>query len=369
MNAFRTTLIVLTLAALTGCASVFGPKALQQSHPAYNSAIANAVGQEMLQNLVRMRYRDNPNFLQIASVTASLSLESSASLSTEIDLGPGGNVVNPGIGITYADRPTISYSPLQGESFLRSVMSPITLEYVLVLIQSGWSVKRVYGIAVERMNDLYNAPTASGPTPEQEPEFRDFKRMLDLMRDFQSVGDLEIGSDLTTEENDLIMLFERDQVPESTLQEISRLLRVKGKRGGRDNKDDRVRISTSFVNLASDEITMRTRSISSLMFYLSQNVSTPPEHEAAGLVTVTRRSDGSPFDWGDTPAGEVFRVEHSKQRPPASALAIPYRGYWFFIADDDLETKTTFLLLMQLFNLQAGQTSSTGPTLTIPVGR
>jgi len=369
MNTFRATLIVLSLVALSGCASVFGPKALQQTHPAYNSAIANTVGQEMLQNLVRMRYRDNPNFLQIASVTASLSLESRANLNTSIDLGPGGNVVNPGVGITYADRPTISYSPLQGEDFLKSVMSPVSLEYVLVLIQSGWSVKRVYGIAVERMNDLYNAPTASGPTPGTEPEFRDFKRMLDLMREFQNVGDLEIGADRSTEEKDLLMVFQRDQVPETTLREISRLLRVEGKRGGRNNSDDRVRISSSFVNLASDEITMRTRSVSSLMFYLSQNVSTPPEHETAGLVTITKRADGSPFDWSETPAGAVFHIAHSKKRPAASALAIPYRGYWFYIADDDLETKTTFLLLMQLFNLQAGQTSSTGPTLTIPVGR
>ena len=114
---------------------------------------------------------------------------------------------------------------------------------------------------------------------------------------------------------------------------------------------------------------MRTRSISSLMFYLSQNVSVPPEHDAAGLVTITKRADGSPFDWNDTPAGSVFRVAYSKKRPSASAIAIPYRGYWFYIADNDLETKTTFLLLMQLFSLQAGQTSSVPPTLTIPVGR
>tara|TARA_Y100000588_G_scaffold120688_1_gene132074 strand:- start:13 stop:1101 length:1089 start_codon:yes stop_codon:yes gene_type:complete len=362
-------MILSILAVLTGCGSMFGPKALQQTHPAYNGAIANTVGQEMLQNLVRMRYRDNPNFLQISSVTASLSLESRANINTTIDLGPGGNVVGPGVGITYTDRPTISYSPLQGEDFLKSVMTPISLEYVLVLIQSGWSVARVYGAAVERMNDLLNAPTASGPTPQQEPEYRSFKRMLSLMRQFQNAGDLEIGPDLATQDNDLIMVFERDQVSEATLSELFILLRVEGKRAGRENQDERIRISNNFIDIASDEITMRTRSISSLMFYLSQNVSVPPEHDAAGLVTITKRADGSPFDWNDTPAGSVFRVAHSKKRPPASAIAIPYRGYWFYIADDDLETKTTFLLLMQLFSLQAGQTSSVPPTLTIPVGR
>ena len=106
MNSFRVTLILATLAVLTGCASMFGPKALQQTHPAYNSAIANTVGQEMLQNLVRMRYRDNPSFLQISSVTASLSLESRANLNTNIDLGPGATSSIPASGsLMRIDRP------------------------------------------------------------------------------------------------------------------------------------------------------------------------------------------------------------------------------------------------------------------------
>ncbi len=46
----------------------------------------------------------------------------------------------------------------------------------------------------------------------------------------------------------------------------------------------------------------------------------------------------------------------------------PHRGYWFYIANNDLETKSSFLLLQQLFSLQAGQSEAKGPTLTLPVG-
>jgi hypothetical protein len=48
-------------------------------------------------------------------------------------------------------------------------------------------------------------------------------------------------------------------------------------------------------------------------------------------------------------------------------VAIPYRGNWFYLADNDLDSKSTFMLLMQLFRLQAGSAKSIGPTLTIPV--
>jgi hypothetical protein len=44
-----------------------------------------------------------------------------------------------------------------------------------------------------------------------------------------------------------------------------------------------------------------------------------------------------------------------------------YRNQWFYLADNDLESKSTFMPLHQLFRLQAGAGKSAGPTLTFPV--
>ena len=366
---FLTALAVLFL--ITGCQSSFGPRALERTHPAYNQAIRNSVEQEMLLNLVRLKYRDGTYFLQISSVTASLSLEARAGFNASVNLGVGDDVISPSTGVTYADRPTISFTPLQGEDFLKSVLTPVSLEAVLILIQSGWSVERVFGLCIERMNDLYNAPRASGPTPEEEPSFRDFKRMLALFREFQRKGDLEIGPefDVNTQSTHLVMLFEREHIDQETLDELSAILR--GKRDGRTDRRtrDRVRISTNFIDRKDDQLTVRTRSIASLLHYLSQNIDVPQVHRDAGLVTITRREDGSEFDWSETPAGSVFKIRSSRDEPLNASVAVPYRGYWFYIADDDLDSKSTFLLLMQLFSLQAGQTETVSPTLTIPVGR
>ena len=63
----------------------------------------------------------------------------------------------------------------------------------------------------------------------------------------------------------------------------------------------------------------------------------------------------------------MFKVNFSKDYPEHAFIAVQYRGYWFYLADNDLQTKATFMLLMQLFDLQAGQTKYTGPTLTLPV--
>lgn len=44
------------------------------------------------------------------------------------------------------------------------------------------------------------------------------------------------------------------------------------------------------------------------------------------------------------------------------------RGSWFYIDDSDLDSKSTFSMLMQLFALQSGNSDGMTPVLTIPVG-
>ncbi|KKM67868.1 hypothetical protein LCGC14_1466760, partial [marine sediment metagenome] len=43
-----------------------------------------------------------------------------------------------------------------------------------------------------------------------------------------------------------------------------------------------------------------------------------------------------------------------------------YRDTWFYIKDGDIYSKKTFLLLLDLFNLQAGSSTVQGPLLTLP---
>ena len=91
-------------------------------------------------------------------------------------------------------------------------------------------------------------------------------------------------------------------------------------------------------------------------------------------------------DDGSIQVVEAYRAEHSHHRLPgkkgvfASAqtfhykpmsayLATPYRGHWFHIDDNDLDSESTFMLISQLFNPQAGNVRTFGPALIIPVSR
>jgi len=59
----------------------------------------------------------------------------------------------------------------------------------------------------------------------------------------------------------------------------------------------------------------------------------------------------------------------TRDRKPETSpyTSVEYRGHRFYIADDDLESKSTFSMLNLVLALQAGELPSGGPVLTLPV--
>ncbi len=352
-------IIVICSVLLSACQSWFGPSALNDTHPAYNQAIVNSLSQEMLLNLVRLKYRDRPYFLSINSVTASMSLKSSLGISSSAKIG-GASSVSPDIGISFTQSPTISYSPLGGEDFLKSVLSPIPLQAVLVMAQSGWQVERIFGLCVERLNGLANAPRASGPTPSMEPEYKPFKELIKSFNYLQTHNVVEIGVNPDSGGIEIHFLPTEDLVAQVEIKRIRLLLKI--------NDLDKYHLSTNFLEYQPNNWNIRLRSISSILYYLSHNIDIPELHKQKGLVTNTVTKEGELFDWSKTPAGTLFKIKSAADKPDNAYIFVYYRDTWFYIADNDLNTKSTFMLLTQLFNLQAGQSKAVNPTLTIPLG-
>jgi hypothetical protein len=100
-----------------------------------------------------------------------------------------------------------------------------------------------------------------------------------------------------------------------------------------------------------DEINMSTRSLKEMMFYLSHSVNVPSEHYECGYVRSTFDGSSVPFDWNVMTEG-LFHVHCSEHEPSEAAVAVEHRGYWFYVLDCDLDTKSTFNLLLELINLE-----------------
>lgn len=348
------------LAALsTTACNLTGPTALRHGRQDYNVAIQQTQAEQLLLNLVRLRYLDSPQFLEIGSVTASY----------QFDVGLGGsatipdkalaanNVFGATVRLGWLEKPTVTMQPLQGDRFVSQMLEPISLETVLLLVHSGWSIERVLRVCVQHVNGVPNAPTATGPTPTVAPEFRAFRRLAALLRGLQLEGGMILGVEGKGEERALTLRL-TDRASEEHARELRAQLGVPA-------DAERLVLVPSVTRATGTRVGIGTRSLIGALFYLSQGVRVPDDD--APLVMTTRTATGAHFAWSEVLEG-LLRIEADEAPEGGAAVAVSYRGREFFIADRDLATKATFALLQQLVALQAGRLESTAPVLTIPVG-
>jgi hypothetical protein len=338
---------------------------LQKERLQYNTALEMTADQQMLLNLVRLRYHESPVFLEINSIStqyawevtgeagAELSSESALSLYT---LAGGGRVTV---------QPTVTYSPLQGEDFAQRILSPVSLEHLMLLYRSGWSLKRLFTICVQSLNQVPNAARAAGPTPGRAPEYEAFSRALDLMGALHAdVLDVVYETlPAPGQPTRLVLQIEREGLDRPETQELVKLLGL---------VPGRLHYPLVLPTIEHEEAELReslaveTRSLLGILYFLSHAVEVPKVDEDAGRVKITRDKAGLPFDWKRV-TGLALEIQSSSERPRDAVVAVRARGAWFFIADSDLESKSTFSLLTQLLSLQSGKVERVAPLLTLPL--
>lgn len=355
---------------LTGChvsskTSMYG----SGGRTSYNKAAQNTTNQELLLNLVRLRYSDTPYFLQVNNVTTQFTYTGKLLPGIKIPGFDNSNPASLGAELAWQNQPTIQYSPLQGKDFAIQLMHPLDLRVIQGLIYTGWDVDRVFRLLVQNMADISNACGASGPIPEEPPHYKRFLEAANLLRYFQRRGELQIGvryipsshnkdNDNGDKPNTVQISFpeegEKAKHLASLLEEVTT---SKGK---------------YILNMRQDfneqaEIGIMTRSLLSCMYYLSLGVLIPERDIEGGIVGHTHYADGRHFDWYEV-VGDLLTVHSSMDYPQNAYLAVSYRGYWFYIDDSDVNSKRTFVLLQQIFNLQAKQSDNEPPLLSIPLG-
>ena len=368
---------IVTAAAVLGCLGLgcltagcaqFGPNSMKSGRVLYNHALAETSSEQLLLNIVRLKYRDVPVFLEVTSVSTNLTFAAQLQPEVAIFEGPGNDGIDGTIGsLSYEEQPTITYLPLQGERFVRQLLTPITADQIELLYYSGWSVDRILRVCVQRLGSFRNAPSASGPTPAYAPEFEEFREVSMLLRELQVAGGLSVGRaalpDGDPERPALVIEVDRTYFDPADDARFVELLNLEEE----GDRNLRVVLTDGFVDGNPRTVTMVTRSVMGAMFYLAQGVEPPERDREVGRVTVTRGPDGERFDW-DELLGGLFKVREGEDRPANAYASVRYRDRWFWIDDADLTTKSTFSLLNQLLALQAGEFESRGPILTLPVG-
>jgi hypothetical protein len=373
----------LALLALAGCNTV-GPPSVRRAPFEYNQALVGAENEQLLLNLVRLKYRDTPYFLKPTSLSTQYHLEGSIGAGVDVTTD-GAASGSSAAGFTVSETPTVTWTPLQGEEFVTELLSPLSIEALVLLPQAGWSVERVMRLAVQRVDGVPNAPAASGPTPSYAPVFEEFQDIACALRKLQVEGRLRVevrevprpGGDGDDEELEFRLLLQEEgwrELPPSGVCAVDRLGDAEAllRERGIDLSGEGALLRNAFLG-DGEGLAIETRSLLGAMYYLSHGIESPREHGPEGRRLVTDAGGCGP-DALDSPwralTHNLFRVECSAKRPPRDLpfVEVFYQGTWFYIRNDDLDSKSTFGLLMQLFSLQAGGAEGITPTLTLDLG-
>jgi len=402
---------------VAGCTTL-GPQVLDQTRLQYNEVVKRTTEEQLLLNIVRLRYTDTPSSLAVSGIAAQFERSQSVQIvpfftSAGADNNRSFTAILPQAGMQGADRPTISLTPLDDQEFTRKLFTPLPLDGVVYLAKTTWPIATVFRLYLENLNWVPNAQTASGPTPKQAPEVSEFLHGMAVLQILQdraeivfgveereerlggrlpaaavSAGDVveaaKNGYEYHADDKDAtwtlikktphaVLRVDPQALDSPEVQDFVRVFHLKPGLAQYDITEEALNpFPSTYPSEGVTSLDLETRSLLQALYYVSHGVDIPREHAKRGLATITLDSHSQPFDWGLV-MRSFFRVHSVKtkgnERPPDAHVAVQYKNYWYYIDDTDQDTKSTFSLLMELARLELAGKPGPGPQLTLPVGR
>lgn len=399
------TLIAVTV--LTGCA--FQAEVIQKRHWDLNDTIRETNQEQLLLNLVRLRYDEQPYFLQLASITTNFSAGGTLGGSATLPDG-GDDVYGVSTGLSYSESPSVTWAIPDGRELTGRLYAPLGADQLAVLSQSGFNLVDVFRVGSRRMNVLRNKEfeIESGEfVPNSYEEFIEALTLMEELRredliDFSfalmsnyggasfpidqlnvraipqgyqsGLFFLERPSDPGTIvprsfSNPLFLRFSLASDADPRGRRLRELLKLDPTAysfpitNTKDVSPELLRTEGGELSLIFDSsvtlrhILLNNRSVIEILRFAAADVDVPAEDLAAGIVR--ERSSAAHDNYLD--------VLTSRSEPSNAWLKVRYRGNWYFIASDDLTSRTSFALLNALFSSVIGEIPGAKPVLTLPV--
>jgi len=309
----RQAMTLLLTGFLAGCA--LPNQAMRSNYTDYNETIHYTQSQQMLLNLVRLKFRELPLFLKVGALSASYSFE----LNGGAHAGKAGDTKLYGLdlGASYSTRPTITYTPVEGDTFVKQVLSEVDSHAFVLLYRSGWPISVLCHVMVERIGKALNR--------QDDPSYPGFEKIVDRLQSAQKADKLRF--------------------------EI-------------EGKDTTVVWTTDFLDIVSDERVaeerelrypihaVQMRSFLDIMYFLGKNTEVPAAQQDQVKLS-------QPNGW--------IRIHATPRQPGDALVSVKYNDTWFSIAKNDVPSKDTFSLIALLYQMQAGDIPTVQPLLTLPI--
>ena len=340
----------------------FGPSQLGDDQLGYTRALSQSEKRQTLLNVVRIRYGDAPIFLDTTQVISGYQWQRSVSGGLEaFPSGPPSTFLSGNASAQLQETPTFTFQPVSGDHFAQSFLRPLDPADLLPLIHGGLPVDVVFRLAVQSVGSLRNSAGLQQHGGEGSP---DFFVLLHNLRRLQIAGliGVRIGKEAKPERGAqatarpegvfLTMTPTRDPALATVEAEVLRLL-------GIPPRTSEVEVVYGSTGQGPLQVAILTRSMLGVLGQLAFQIEAPTQDVARGWtvpsvgeVAVERRP--------------VIFVRSGAVPPDNPFVAIEYQHAWFWIDQDDFDSKLAFSVVNILLAL-AKVSSAPGTVITVPV--
>ncbi|MEE2025849.1 hypothetical protein [Alkalimonas mucilaginosa] len=318
----------LCLVSITSCSNL-PANSIAVSHLEYNDHLRSSARSQLLTNVIGLQYHDAPYFLTATSVVSQLSRESS--ISAELAIRPPTDDAAGTLGgsLTFTESPTISYTPLQGESYARLLLTPLPPALILALAESGWPVDLLLQLSVRSINGIQN-------DHEQGAQFFELTQLLRMM---QLNHELTIHIQRDNSEYQATFLLN----PKLNDAAQQRLFMLRNQLGLTGEIPASFHIHFKFFPTEANELAIVTRSMLDVLTMLGQGVT---------KKTIASQSPR-------------LNIERSQQPPIHAYASARYRDHYYWIGIHDYQSQQLFMLTQLLYELTSTTEQNISPVLSI----
>ncbi|WP_372018341.1 hypothetical protein [Pseudoxanthomonas sp. 10H] len=336
----RAALAAALLAGLLAGCTGLGPARVGIDRTDYTERLRQSEKEQLLTNIVALRYGDPPMFLGVSSVISQYTRESSGELHAAIAPAVDNDGGSIGGAVVLRETPTVTYTPVTGERFSRHLLAPLPPAAVLAMMEAGWASDLLFPLAVRSINGVGN--TSRAPLFEQKAD-DDFMEVVAALRRLQRSQGLAV----------------RVRQKEET---FSALARVRPALSAQEQADiaflaDRLAIQRGVGELRvvfstyahdPDELAIATRSMFEILMELAQGVEV----------------DGAP----PAPGPSLVRIHSGAAAPADAHVAVRFRERWYWIDGRDEASKQMFLITQVMLSIADTGDGARSPLVTIPAG-
>ena len=356
-----------------GCQHI-GPRTIAEDRIAYNEAIASSWKEQILLNIVRLRYSDMADFVDVATASQNYTLTGTTQASVGASILPWDKVMNtlaPSLmgTRTKSDNPTVTYTPQSGSDFTKNLIAPIKPTELFNLFEEGYH--DVMRLAVISINGVRN-----------EPANIKFRTLARAIKEAYCKGDIRFPTEIDPDSKDkkVFMVIEET---DSTISNppcpgdprypprspppyypVAFIRKALGLKSGATKFE--IIVGARRTKGKDTEIAVRTRSVIAAMIWLSQYVQVP-ESSIAKYPNKYRKMRVPEDPEGDPPL-TVYTCS-TKPAEKDKYAVIKYQDNWFYISGDDYRSNQALIYLRTMLALADTGARPTAPVLTLPVSR